>query len=682
MRTHIVKSIFKKEMIDILRDKKTLFMTVILPILLYPILIILMMYIMSVSTTSMAQKELSIAFSELPNSRVMEKIEELTKEDGKLKLVEVTDYKKALEEKEISAYVDIVQEGKKIDYKIYINSSIEDDTEASNRLENILKEHKEELVKEGVAAAGLEVDQILEPINYEVVDVAEKEQVVGYLLGTILPFILIIGILSGAIYPAIDIMAGEKERGTLETLLTLPITNLELVIGKYLAVALSTIVTALLSIVSILFSMVFIFLSNKEALGANSFSFNVNQLILPFIITLVCLVIFSMIIAAISMCVCSLAKSFKEAQNATTPVMLIGMVLSYSSMIPNLELNNITANIPVVNVVLLIKSVLTFRYDLSLMAMVMISNIVFVMLSVWLLSKLFNSEEVLFGNGKGFSFLEKRSNIKKGTMPTVSDGVMVYGVALLLLLYVGSYVQLKFGFFGLIGNQIIFLVISISLSIYIKTDFKKVYSLRIPSIKSILGGISLWAGIFIVMILIGNILMFLFPQSQEVAKGLEDILIMKDSFLLNLLVVAVAPAIGEEVLFRGFIFSSFKGEKSYKRAIILSGILFGLMHMDFIRIIPTTCLGIATAYAVYKSGSIFIPMLMHFLNNGIAVASEHFVNTKVGEVINYISLDFNQFELGRLLILLGISLILGVIGIILLEGNKLKQENNKPLNVQ
>ena len=174
MRAHIVKSIFKKELIDILRDKKTLFMTVILPILLYPILIILMMYIMNASSTSMAQKELAIAFSEVPNSRVMEKIEALTKEDGKLKIVEVTDYKKAIEDKKISAYVEVIQSDKDVDYKIYVNSSIEDDNEAADRIKTILREYKEELVKEGIIAAGLDAKEILEPINYEVVDVAEK----------------------------------------------------------------------------------------------------------------------------------------------------------------------------------------------------------------------------------------------------------------------------------------------------------------------------------------------------------------------------------------------------------------------------------------------------------------------------------------------------------------------------
>lgn len=154
------------------------------------------------------------------------------------------------------------------------------------------------------------------------------------------------------------------------------------------------------------------------------------------------------------------------------------------------------------------------------------------------------------------------------------------------------------------------------------------------------------------------------------AEGLSEIIVMKEHFILNLLIVAVAPAIGEEILFRGFIFSSFKGEKSYKRAIIVSGVLFGLMHIDFIRIIPTTCLGIVIAYAVYKSGSIFVGMLMHFLNNGLLVASQHFENGMVAEVFKYLEIDFGALQVSNLLILIGTSLALIVIGVALLKWRK------------
>ena len=123
--------------------------------------------------------------------------------------------------------------------------------------------------------------------------------------------------------------------------------------------------------------------------------------------------------------------------------MFLVLIGSYASMIPNLNLDRTTSIIPVVNISLLIKSVLSNNANLSLIALVFISNFAFVILSVILLSKLFNSEEILFGNNRNFSFLEKRSNIKKGTMPSVSDGVILYALGLVLLIYVGSYIQLK-----------------------------------------------------------------------------------------------------------------------------------------------------------------------------------------------------------------------------------------------
>lgn len=619
MKGTIVKSVFKKEMMDILRDKKTLFMTVILPILLYPALIILMTYVMSSSNTSLAQKTLNIAFSEVPNAEVMSKIETLTKENGKLNIVEVEDYEAALLKGEIAAYVAAQRSGYTTDYKIYINSSEEDGRQASSRLQKILEEYKETLISERISEVGLDEIAILQPITYSVQDTAKSEQVAGYLLGTILPFILVLGILTGAIYPSIDIMAGEKERGTLETLLTLPISNLELVMGKYLAVSLSALVSAIMSLLSISFSVGFLFLSASELVEASSMNMDLSKLILPLMITFICICVFTLVISAISMCVCSLAKSFKEAQNAMTPLMIVAMILSYASMIPNLELNTVTASLPVVNIVLLIKSVLTFKYDLSLLMIVLISNIGFVIIAVWLLSKLFKSEEVLFGGGRGFTFLERHSNIKKGTMPTISDGIVLYAFMLLLLIYVGSYLQMKFKAGGIVITQLLLFSLPILLSIYIKTDFKKVYSLNHIKISGILGSIILWSGVLIFSLLSVNILLAIFPQDTAHLETLQEQILSSDYLLVNLLIVAGLPAICEETFFRGFLLSSLSNDKHYKRGIVLSGLLFGMMHMDLIRLFPTTCLGIATSYVVYKTGSIWGGVLMHFLNNAFSV---------------------------------------------------------------
>ena len=155
--------------------------------------------------------------------------------------------------------------------------------------------------------------------------------------------------------------------------------------------------------------------------------------------------------------------------------------------------------------------------------------------------------------------------------------------------------------------------------------------------------------------IITNIIIYYFPQNQEIVEGLNNALFIKNNLLLNLLIVAAMPAICEEIFFRGFILTSFKNnKKSYRGAIIFSGILFGLMHMDFIRVVPTSILGIAFAYAVCKTNSIAVSMFMHFLNNGFAVVVTHISskfsdNIKTTEVVG---LSFNE-----IIVFLGLSFI-------------------------
>ncbi|KPI52369.1 sodium ABC transporter permease [Clostridioides difficile] len=687
MRSKIVKYIFKKEMLDILRDKKTLFMMIVLPLLLYPLLMLLMMQVMNMSANSMNSKDINIAFDNKPNKVLVSMIEDNNlgkdteskdnvNDKGKIRILDVDDYKKSLEENKIDAYIKIEEKQASTSYKIYMNSSQENSSNAVKRIETVLDKYKRLTVEKKLSDKGLDVQSTLEPLTYSTVDVAKTEEVAGYFLGQILPFILIIGVLLGSIYPAIDVMAGEKERGTLETLFTLPISNLELVMGKYMAVSLSAIVTAILNILSMGLTMAFILISGGLSSQLGFGNFNYGDLILPIVTTLICICLFSMVVAAISMCVCSLAKSFKDAQNYITPLMLIIMIPSYVSMIPNIVLDRVTSVIPVVNISLLIKSVLSFKSDLNLIALVLVSNIAFVILAIILLSKMFNSEEILFGNSKSFSFLEKRCNIKKGSIPTISDGIILYAVGLVLLIYVGSLVQIKFGMGGIIITQFMIISLPLIFAYYIKADFKEVFSLRVPKLKHILGSIVLWIGGYILIMIITQLILFLFPQNMEVAESLNETLFMKDKFLLNLLTIALLPAICEEIFFRGFIFSSFSKSKdknkSVKLAIICSGVLFGIMHMDFIRIIPTSILGIIFAYSVYKSGSIFVSMLLHFLNNGIAIVVSHYTTGNVANLYKFIEVDFANLNILKFVLILLISFILVALGVRILYRKSLK----------
>lgn len=576
MRRSIVMQMFKKEMKDIFRDKKTIFMMVVLPVLLYPVVMLVSSQVMMYSLGQGVSQTYKVAAEKM----------------------------------------DFNEQAHNTGYK----------------LEDLLKDYKAELIRLNLVEAGLDPDVVLEPIVYEQVDTAKNEQKAGQVIAMILPLILVIGILLGALYPAIDVMAGEKERGTIETLLTLPVSNMELIVGKFLAVATVAIMSALLNVLSIVASCLLLVVSmgGQEVLG--TMSFNIGEFVGPFSITLICVLLFSLVVTAVSMCVCGMAKSFKEAQNYATPLMLILMLPSYASMIPSLELNRMTASIPVVNIALLIKSVLTFRYDLGAMAMVLISNVGFLILSLVILAKVFDSEEILFGSGKEFALLQKRYNIEKGSLPTPSDSFIIYVVALLGMIYIGSIVQMKLGFLGLAITQLLLVALPLLFGWYLKTDFKKALSLYQPKLVHTIGAVVFWIGLFLVSNGLANLMMPLSSYNQEVNEQLTTAL-MYDNIWINLWVVAVMPAICEEILFRGMIYKGIENQgRSPKRAILISGILFGLMHMDFIRMVPTALLGIGFAYVLYKSGSIFLCMLMHFLNNGMIVWVQHFTSNEVAPI--------------------------------------------------
>lgn len=653
-------------------------MGIILPLLLYPILMLIMTQIMTMSMSSITNEDINIAFDKTPNKELISMIENYTDDStSHINVVNTSNYEEDLEDGYIDAYIGVKSENKIESYEIYINSSIEKASSVNSKLESIFSSYKESKIKNKIKESNLDVKETLEPVIYETVDVAKDEELTGFILGQILPFILIMGVLLGAIYPAIDSMAGEKERGTLETLFTLPISNFELVMGKYMAVSLCAIVTAILNVLSILLTLAYILFTGEMTGQLFGDTFKMSALSGPLFITIICVCLFAMVVSAVSMCVCSLAKSFKDAQNYITPVMFLVMIPSYASMIPNISLDRITAVIPVVNISLLIKSVLSFQSNLGLIALVFISNFAFVILAVILLSKMFNSEEILFGNGKNFSFVEKRSNIKKGTMPNVSDGVVLFAIGLVLLIYIGGYVQLKFGMAGIALTQLMILGLPILFAYYIKSDFKTVFSLKMPKFKHLIGAASLWLGTYLIVFMITNIILYYFPQNQEIVEGLNDALFMKDNLLLNLGLVALMPAVCEELFFRGFVLTSFKNnKKSYRGAVIASGILFGMMHMDFIRIVPTSILGIAFAYAVCKTNSIGVSMFMHFLHNGFAVVATHFSSKMLEntEVTTSMNMSFGQFISTSILGIILISL-----AVFFFKENKSFKEKNTSL---
>ena len=636
MRIKIIKEIFKKEILDIVRDRKSIFMLIVVPILLYPIIMVLLMGIMNSSINKMTSETITLGLSSAPNAEFVEIVDSENaireKEDtlGNIEIkTNIKDYKSELEKGEIDAYID--NSIKDNDYKVIINSASDESGIKSDAIFDVMNKYKRKMSEREIEKHGLNSKQILEPIKYEKVDITNSAKKAGMLLGQVIPFILIIGVLFGSIYPAIDVMAGEKERGTLETLFSLPISNMELVIGKYMAVSASAILTSLLNIISMSCTLGY-FMKAESIYNPSMMHINYSVLGGAVLITVVSVILFAQVVSALAMCVCSFAKTFKEAQNYITPLMLIIMVPAYISMIPNISLSRITATIPVVNISLLIKSVISLRANMKMVSLVLIVNLIFVLISLVLLSKIFNSEDILFGEKRNFKLIQSRSSIKEGSMPGISDGFMVYVLAFISLIYVSPILNMKLGIMGNTINQFIMALIPILVAVYIKADFKKLFSIKKIKIKDIIRAAVTWFVGSLIMSVFVMILLKLFPDQMKVSEQLNEIIKSSGGLFTQIILFALVPAICEEILFRGFVLSAFRDKKTFGQknekhivfAIVVSGILFGIMHLDFIRIIPTSILGMVMAYNVYKSKSIFTSVGIHFFNNLLSVLSVNF----------------------------------------------------------
>lgn len=632
MNTKIIRTLVKKEMLDVFRDKKTVIMMLVVPIILYPLIFIGVMQLMTFISSSMKEQNYKIAVEAEDDGRFLHKLEEF-RQDGQaageqaeesssyeITLVDadsITDYETALNEEEIDVYVSGQMKDGKLQYDVYYLSSVDNSAYAANLVKDVCDGLKEDMTRQMIAEEGMDAEAVLEPIHYEKQDVASSEQSIGSIMGSILPFMLIVSLLMGTMYPAIDTTAGERERGTLETILTLPVTNRQLIVSKFITVAVIGIVSALLNILSM--GAITLYMYKMLDMQTEMNSFNLAKFIPAILVCMLAIFAFSLFISAVAMCVTSFAKSYKEANNYITPLMLVVMFVGYVGFIPNVELTQTIAMIPVANICLLIKNMLLFKVEYASIAVVLLSNVAYAVLAILFLSKIYDSEAILFSDGKaGLQLFEKRENLKKGGVPTVSDVWFVVALTILLVLYVGSMLQVKFGLAGVFGTQMILLFVPFLLVVYTKRDIKLTYGFARANVSGYLGGALLMIGMVLINFVIAAGLTSMFPEStSNVETAFANI--FGDNVLIVFMVVAVAPAVCEEMLFRGVILHSLKAKYRVPSAIAITAVLFGLYHMSIVKFIPTGLLGLVLCIIVWKTGSIYPAMLMHFINNAISI---------------------------------------------------------------
>ena len=659
--------LLKKEMTEILRDKKTLIIMLVLPLLLYPSILIGMSLGISMIMQSEEEKEHTVGYL-LEDEEYIEPLISLYEQEkeelgARLSFRGASKEEEAVIKEETDAWLYFSKEEQSIQIQLNYTSTSQKSDYTESIMKELVDKYRNALLTKNLEKEGLTED-FLHPVTYEAVDSATLSESMGMNMGGSIGMIVIIMILMGAFYPAVDVTAGEKERGTLETLLTLPVTNFQMIMSKFISVSIISCITAVISLLALGGSILFIMLALP---GDELVQIPVGAFVNCIPVMLLVMVTTALLLTALSMCFCVFAKSTKEANNYMTPVMLVVMLATMIGMFPTVELDYKTALIPIVNVSLLIKQVLAQAMDLSLALITILVNCAYSVLIIWILARMYDSEDIMFSDGfRSFRLFQKREDIKRGTIPATGDVLISLIVLLLTIIYLGGMISMRNQFIGTAIIQLMIVAVPLALTWYMKSDVKILFSLQKPEKKTIVGSILLYIGTYLVMFMLSIVLSKLLPSHLE---GLEMAFeeMMKQPFVLLVLVIAVMPAIGEELLFRGLVFGSMRQKYKVAWAIFLSALFFGAYHTNLVKLIPTGLLGACFAYIVYKSGSIFISMFLHFTNNFLSVIAMKYPETMEKVLPFMVKEELSTIEL---MIMLVLGIVFVAAGLFLINRKK------------
>ena len=387
-----------KELTDMIRDRRTMFMMVVMPLVVIPLLAITAIKLTQSQIEKAKDKELRVVV--IGETAAPELFKRLSKEENFF-LVTMTNADSAramTAEQTLDGVVIIPQnfsefvEGDKQATIRLIFKSSESLNAARRRIEAIIDQYDREIVNERIGRLQLD-ETLFDAIAIEREDVASTEEKFAENAGGFLPYIFIIFGFMGSIYPALDLGAGEKERGTLETILSSPASRFDIVMGKFLVVLLFSIATAFLAMLGVLI-MVYQFLPTIET--------NITQTVMDMLGPRRIFIIMSMVLpvsaffAAVALAISIFAKSFKEAQSMMAPLNIIIILPAMIGMLPGFKLSAVTAAIPILNLSLATKAILGGSADPILIAEVYLSLFFLAGVSIYGCAKWFNREETLF----------------------------------------------------------------------------------------------------------------------------------------------------------------------------------------------------------------------------------------------------------------------------------------------
>lgn len=386
--------VFQKEMMDLFRDRKTWIGAFLIPILIIPLIFFLLKTSMD-SVQEEARSQIPIALMGNTQHALAEQIRQIPGS----RIVQPEDPIQAIRDGEVRAAVHIpddteqlVSKGKQARITLYYDPSNQKSSYAVEVIQQTIQKMEDEIVRDRLAEAGLD-QQAIQPFDAQLESVATEERLAGSILSGIVPLMLILAIASGGIPAATDLVAGEKERGTIEPLIGAPISSGNILLAKVLTVMCMSLVSALASFASIMLTVP-MFVTEGDQTSIN-LSFLDPSAILVFVLTAL---LMAAMYGAAELAISASAKSFKEAQTYMTPVVLVSMVPSYMMMPINpTDMPFYYFLLPIFNGASLFKEILYGEWDLVHILTVFATLFVYGAIAVWIASRQFRRERLLTG---------------------------------------------------------------------------------------------------------------------------------------------------------------------------------------------------------------------------------------------------------------------------------------------
>jgi ABC-2 type transport system permease protein/sodium transport system permease protein len=649
-----------KELREILRDRRTIVTLVLMPLFMYPVLSIAFQQFIVSHQAANTTPVYTIGFQDWPEARVLR---EVLAQGG----VDVVDIKSEEAQNRVSGSAPVVQAGihpqlEELlrEYKIDVGLRLitpqpdlpidpgEDITvdiellylrrsgvgaDAARFVEEHLAAASEKLL--GARLERLKVTQRPVPVRsfrrgIDQSDEAALSSIVS--LKSVVPFILILMTVTGAVYPAIDLTAGERERGTLEVLMAAPIPRIGILLAKYVTV----LAVALLTAVANLFTMtVTIAVTGLgEALfGEAGFSSGVMAAIFGL------LILFAAFFSAVLLVITSTARSFKEAQAYLIPLMIVSLAPGMLSLVPGVELEGIFLVTPLANIVLLGRDLLAFKATGPATLIVVASTLLYAAAAIGVAARIFGAESVLYSTQRGWSDVFRRPR-----EPQVAPTATAAWICLTVM--IPAYF-LFINWIGRAGDNIVvqqILGVVMTIAVFGAIPLAACQARRVPvgpafrmphnALAVLLAvavlGSSFWTLSHETVLAIRH-LRGVEIDPQFIAAASEYVEKLRTLPAAVVVVsMALVPAFFEESFFRGFLFAALRSRMTATATIFVTALVFGAFHwmspssLASERFVSSTVMGVLLGWVRWRTNSLLPGIVLHAFHNALLILLAYF----------------------------------------------------------